>query len=269
MADTKIEKVETKPLGAPAPTPTIEMIIATAVEQKLPVAELRELVALKREMDADRHRQAFNAAFMEFQQTCPIIRALHETTQYQRATKDGRRAAGRYAAEDDIRPIVNPVMGRCGLSISFPDHEFDEAGHYILHYELRHKDGHILRGKGPPIDAAKAVVSREGKVVQSPPQVSSSTNTYARRITTINALGLTTTDDDDGRGEQPAETITDDQVRQIEGLLNEIHDPKLAKAKRAKLLEHIEGTVLADCPAAKLDRVVENLQQTLQAQAKP
>lgn len=268
MTDDKLAKVEAAPL-APTSVAGIEAILGQAVQQGKTGADLKELLDVYERMMAKRQEAAYNEALVEFQSQCPLIQTGHTTEQYKRVTKSGRREAGRYAAEDDIRPIVNPIMARCGLAITFCGHEFDEGGRYVLHYELRHRDGHVYHGKGPPIEVGKAVVSREGKTVQSPPQVSSATNTFARRITTINALGLTTTDDDDGRGDQPAETITKDQVRQLEDLLNEIHDPRLAKAKRAKLLEHIEGKVLSDCPAATFDRVVENLQQTLQAQAKP
>jgi hypothetical protein len=259
MSDSAIEKVETKPLAAPT-SPTIEMIIATAVAEKLPVAELRELVALKRDMEADRARQAYSAALVDFQAQRPLIPRGHPSDQFG-ATRDGRKVPRYYATIEDVAKAVGPTLTECGLACTWADTK-QEGGTMIVFCRLTHRDGHFEDTPSPPFPT-------ESNAGASEVQKAASAHTYARRYSMISALGLWDVDkdfDDDGRGDEPPETITDEQVKQIEGLLDGINDAGEYKRIHKSVLDYIERDRLADCPAAQFGRVMNKLERSLQVQ---
>lgn len=257
MTDDKSEKaetVETTTLAAPATSPTIEMIIASAVEQKLPAAELKELLALEREMRADRAKQAFIRAMAEFQATCPPIPRNHKA---EFATRKGTMAYD-YASLPDVVAVIDPILKPLGLYYRWPSAS-EAAGKLTVTCEISHVEGHS--------ETSSYVVPVESSSGASPQQKYGSAGTYCKRQVLIMALALGTVDpDDDGCGDQPAETITDDQVRQIEGLLDGINDAKEYKRIHKSVLDYIERDRFADCPAAQFGRVMNKLERSLQAQ---
>lgn len=250
MTDTKIEKVKTAPLAAPS----IEAIVASAVNDKLPAAELKELLAVYREMQADRAKQAFNLAMADFRAKCPLI-PRKRTADI--ATRSGAMKYD-YAALEDIAAVIDPVLTGLGLSYCWPS-TTEDGGKLIVTCRVSHVDGHSEPGA--------FVVPVESGAGMSAQQKYASASTYARRYSLIAALGLSTVDpDDDGRGDTPPETISTEEAMHIEDMLNQLGVESEINRARKSVLDYIECEKLSDCPAAQYGRVVNKLQLTLDAQ---
>lgn len=182
-------------------------LIREAIANKADSAQLRELLAVRREWEADEARKAYNKAIADFQRGAPII-------------EKGDDANGKhYAALDRIWRTIRPLLTQLGLSVTWQVSEVRD-GSTICHLEgmLRHRDGH---GEKLTFDLPipDAITSSSGKAVQNKAQVIGSANTYAKRYALCAALGIVTGIDDDGNGSGADLTLTEQQEKQITDLL--------------------------------------------------
>lgn len=170
------------------PESSVVALIRDAVASKADPAQLRELLAVRREWEADEARKAYNKAIADFQRGAPIV-------------EKGDDANGKqYAALDRIWRTIRPLLTDLGLSVTWQVSELRD-GSTVCHLEgmLRHRDGH---GEKLTFDLPipDAIMSSSGKAVQNKAQVIGSANTYAKRYALCAALGLVTGEDDDGNG---------------------------------------------------------------------
>jgi hypothetical protein len=107
----------------------------------------------------------------------------------------------------------------------------------------------------------------ESKAGASPQQLYAIVNTYLRRYTLVNALGLTTVDDDnDGNSPANVETITEHQAANIGAMLDEL------KADRKVFLEYMGVESIEKMPASRFKDAIKALEikrQKLKDAAKP
>lgn len=162
-----------------------ELILRAVSDPQCDPAKLRELLAVRREWNADEADAAFNAAVVRFQQECPIIPKLDKA--YDKM----------YARIDRIWRTVRPLLERCGLAVTWESVK-PTGDMCILDGHLRHTRGHAqpLHHEVPLPDLIKG---------QNSTQRGGSAETYAKRYALCAALGIQTGDDDDdgnagGRG---------------------------------------------------------------------
>jgi hypothetical protein len=160
---------------------------------------LRELLAVRREWEADEGRKAFNRAVSEFQRRAPIIAKADKAHD-----KD-------YARLDRIWREIRPLIGELGLSVTWQVCELREK---LCHVEgqLRHRDGH---GEALRYDVPLPELIRG----QNAAQQMGSASTYAKRYALCAALGIVTGDDDDGHAAGTT-FVTHDQAQEIAGLVD-------------------------------------------------
>lgn len=162
-------------------------MLATALESGVDVSKLERLFDLAERHEREIQRKAFARALSDFQGDCPEI--VDNRTAYVN-TKDGGSYSYSYADLDQIMRTIRPTLKACGLSVTY-DTEIAEDGNSIksLCYVM-HQDGHeIVRTFVSPVDNL-------AKMNDS--QKMGSANAYASRYNVVNALGLTTGEDDDG-----------------------------------------------------------------------
>lgn len=182
-------------------------LIREAMQSGKDPAYLRELLAVRREWEADEARKAYNSAKSDFQSRAPIIEKLDKA--YDKA----------YARMDRIWRETRPLRAETGLSISWTVCELREGS--ICHVEgaLSHRQGHgeVLRMDVPIPELVKG---------QNKAQQMGSAYTYAQRYAFCAALGVVTGEDDDGNGagnhyvaQEQAEELAEliDACRRIEG----------------------------------------------------
>lgn len=145
------------------------------------VEQLERMLAMWKDMQAEKAKAAFFDAFAAMQPELPTV------------YKAGRGHNGvTYAKNDDIQDAVRPVLSRFGFSLSFRT-EFPEKLVKITAV-LAHRNGHSERTEF----VAAADTSGNKNAIQA----LGSTVAYGKRYTTGAILNVTTTDERDDDGEQ-------------------------------------------------------------------
>lgn len=232
-----------------------DAMMRMAQDPTVDAAKLRELLAVRREWNADEAAQAFNAAVVRFQQRCPII-AKGDTA-------DGKA----YAAIDRIWRTVRPIMEDCGLAVTWESAKVQggdgEHPTCILDGHLRHARGHA-QPLHYELPIPKPITTRDGRQVQNVAQVMGSATTYAKRYATCAALGVQTGKDDDGAcGMGGGAALDSKQVALIKELCRE-------SGRGEATIAAVYGVqVVEGIPAAMFDAAVKMLEKAKAAKARP
>ena len=213
-------------------------LIREAIASGADPQSLRELLAVRREWEADEARKAYYQAISEFQRDAPIIEKADDA--------HGKK----YAAMDRIWRTVRDLMTRLGLSCTWQVCELRDG---ICHVEgqLAHRQGHSV----PLVmDVALPELIRGQNAAQ---QVGSA-RTYATRYAFCAALGIQTGEDDDGHA-AATNFVTREQVEEIQELIR-----KCPEGTLEGLLEWAESDSIADIPASKFKKAVAVLKKKIQ-----
>jgi ERF superfamily len=193
----------------------LAMFMKAAANPDIDVAKLAALRAMVKEDDEDERKRAFLDALAKFKAELPAI-IKSRTVDFPHKERDDREAGGRtkYKYEElaDIAAIVDPILGKYGLSYRFIPSQ--EGGKVKVSCILGHCDGFE--------DTPKTLEAPEDKTGQkNPAQAISSTCTYLERSTLKLALGLAAGRDDDGQGGYDDPPISADDVVYIEQLIGD------------------------------------------------
>lgn len=226
-------------------------LIRAAMSPDVSPEKLRELLAVRREWEADEGRKSYFSAVAEFQRDAPII-------------EKGDDANGKpYARMDRIWRTVRPLLGKLGLSPTWQVSEFRNEG-ALCHLEgtLSHRSGHsvALRFDMPVPDA---ITTRDGRAVQNKAQVFASAMSYAQRYATCFALGIVTGDDDDGNG-GVLTTIDAKEQKEILTLVEACRGlPSWSEEREAVFWRFVGGKDLGKLPVGRLGDVLDMLKRSL------
>jgi hypothetical protein len=197
--------------GAP-PDPNLALFLQAARDPQVDVAKLKELMAMRKEMEQDAAKRAFYAALAaakgEFE---PIIK----TRLVDYPHKDDRgRTSYKYEELADIAAIVDPILSKHGLSYRHRTVQ-RENGKLTVTCILSHADGYSEE------NSLDGVEDKSGQ--KNPIQAIISTNTYLQRGTLKNGLGIAAGRDDDGRGggDPDLAVIDNDQLLQMQQVLED------------------------------------------------
>jgi hypothetical protein len=163
-------------------------IMLTAMERGISPADLRELLNMQREWQADQARAAFNAALAAFKFE-PIVVRKAKLVGY--TTKQGEEVGYRHAELSDVVDAVGPALSKHGLSFRWDVKQTPTwiSVTCILKHALGHSETCELGG---PPDAS-------GK--KNAIQQIASTVTYLQRYTLKAITGVAEGgQDDDGQG---------------------------------------------------------------------
>ncbi len=234
---------------APAQPATVRpdamSILAAAVERGQSPESLRELMALAKDMQAVQAEQAFHAAMAAFKAECPPVQRRTENTQF-KATRDGRTVARKYASLEDIEHTIRGPLGKHGLSYRWSDTIIDK-GMMTMRCVVAHSAGHkIESGVSIPVESRNNACNQQ--------QQFGSAMTYAQRYSLIQALGLTSCDEDTD-GEYDPETINEHQAANIDAMLDEF-----PADTRPKFLKWIGVDSVSAIPSARFAECVKALE---------
>jgi hypothetical protein len=203
---------------------------------------LRELLAVKRDWEADQARKDFNLAIAEFQRLAPIV------------TKADMAHDKQYARMDRIWRETRPLVTQLGLSVTWQVCELRDK---ICHVEgqLRHKSGH---GEKLVMDIPLPDIIRGQNMAQQ----MGSARTYAQRYAFTSALGVVTGDDadDDGNGAGFA-FVSPEQAKQISGVLDAARG--LAGWDETAFWNFAGATKVSEIKAGRFDEVLNALKRKL------
>ena len=227
------------PAGALSETAALLDVIARAArDPEVNVEKMRELFALKREVEADNAKRAFYAALAKAKGEIPEI-IKRRTVDYEHTDGQGRTNY-RYEELADIGVAVDPVLSKYGLSYR---HKAMQEGAKIrvtcvLSHELGHSEENSLEG----------VEDKSGR--KNPNQAIASTVTYLQRYTLKEALGIGAGRDDDAADEPEDPIIAPDDVAYVEQLIRDT-DTDLAK-----FLEFIGAPSIAELTVSQFKRAI-------------
>jgi len=187
--------------------PSPMTLLDRALTHNVPAETLERLVALHERMEARAAEREFAEAFAAFKAACPPVPRRAENAQF-KVTRDGRQESRRYASLEDIEVTVRPHLGKHGLSFRWANLKLDGT---LLSIDcvVSHVGGHSI--------SSSATLPFEAKSGANEQQKLGSAMTYAQRYSLIQALGLTTCDEDTD-AEDPT-TITEEQAATIEDYL--------------------------------------------------
>ena len=178
-------------------------MLASALQQGHDVDKLGKLMDLAERHEANEARKAFATALSKFQAACPPIVNNKTAT----VTMSGGGAYSySYADLDGIMSTIRPTMKKCGLSVRFNTAISDDGKRIRSICYVQHRDGHV--------EQTEFVAPVDDQLKINDSQKMGSANSYASRYNLVNALGLTTGEDDDGaagdtsRGAPPAPKAT-------------------------------------------------------------
>lgn len=211
------------------------------------IAEMKELLAMKREWDAEEARKLFIAAMAKFKAKGLVVGKDKENKQY----------GSMYTTLGNLVNTASGIMAEFGLSVDWePDHS--KQGQIGITCTLSHEAGHkksVTLHAEPDKSGAK-----------NPIQQMKSAATYLRGLTFEMVTGIATSEsaginkDDDGNGTgKQQEFITEEQEATIRDLI-EAH-----VKNKPKFMDWISGAAgmkvehLHEIPASAHDVVLNQL----------
>ena len=226
-------------------------LLAAAVEQKLPAAEMREVFELFKDVRALEAREAFFEALAGFQSECPNP----EKTKKAEVTSARTAAKFNYmfAPLDETIETVRPYLQKYGFSYTW-NSDVTKPGALKVTFVLRHIRGHS--------EESSMTIPTESAAAMSAQQKEGSAYTFAQRRTMWAGLGLVATDMEDPELPTATAKITEDQVVEILDLMTE------AKADKEKFFRFLGVESLDDLPVAKYSQAIGSLRQRIENRGK-
>lgn len=253
--------VELAAVGASMPVPQksdssrlIDMIERALLDTSIDLQRLKELLDLRKTIHHEQAQQAFAKAMRDAQAEIPQI--------FRDAKNSDNKS--RYARLETIGKVVDPIITKHGLTMSFGADQSHLADHYGLTCKVSHIGGHSEHYRADlPIDAT----GLKGTPNKTRTHAFGSTMTYGRRYLMMMIFNIKLTndvDDDDGNaaGKDATEdvgTITDVQVETLQQLLKDAGSTERAFCTFAGVAR------LEDIHASKYERAYAAIEAKLPA----
>lgn len=219
-------------------------IIQQAIASGADPAYLRELLAVRREWEADEARKAYSAAMAACQREMPST-----------VKTDGRNShtGSNYAKHDTVTRAIKPIYIKHGLSVSFGEEPCDREGFILIVATVRHEAGHAeIYRRFAPIDN----LGPKGNAVKSMLHGCQSSMSYMQRKLLESIFGIAESDDDDDGLAAGTQYVTKEQADELVAILATLADRDGALAA---MLEYAECDSVNDIPADKFAKCKKGL----------
>lgn len=212
-------------------------MLERAIAQDANIDILTKLMELQQRWDANQARKAFDAALASAKAEIPVIlknRTVDFTSQKGRTN---------YRHEDlaEIARTIDPILARHGLSYRFRTKT--EGGTATVTCIVSHRDGHSEENTlsaGHDNSGNKNSIQAVGSAI-----------TYLQRYTLKASLGLSASDDDDGKTTEPeVKVISHEQAEEIRDLIGK------TSSNIDVFLKALKVESVADIPAKEYFRVI-------------
>lgn len=180
--ENNIQKIENN-------NPTPAVLLQQAIVNKLDINHLERLMKLQEDWEKRQAEKAFKAAFAKFQSEKPELKKA-DVANFE--TSKGN-VQYHYNAISNIQKVVDPVLGKHGLSYRWEQEQNDKK--IKITCIVSHLDGHSER------TWIEAEADNTG--VKNSIQAIGSTITYLKRYTLEGALGLASGNDSDANNNGP------------------------------------------------------------------
>ena len=228
-----IADINQSPVGA-----MTALIEKAATSSDVDVNKLEKLLDMKERWEAGEAKKAFDRAMTKFRAKVGSIR------------KTRKSHNSTYAGLAESIEEITPALNGCGLSFSWRTNQ--DSDKVAVTCVVSHVDGHseyTTLAAPPDTSGSKNSIQSIGSAVS-----------YLKRYTLYAILGLASTDqDDDGAGSGKS-LITDHQLADMIGLMDELGD-KLDRPKFDKWLKSKGVNEVKSIPAAMFSEVIGILER--------
>lgn len=189
------------------PAGLLEMAVARGAD----LAELKELMALKREVEAHEARKAFVEAMAQFKASPPEIKK-DKHVEY---TTDKGKTSYWHASIGGVVKAITAALAEVGISHRWETDQSSQDGRIKVTCTITHRMGHS--------ESAWLMSSADKSGGKNDIQGIGSTITYLQRYTLLAVTGVATHDqpDDDGRDSEKIEVLNSNQVTEIKNRIKE------------------------------------------------
>lgn len=211
----------------------ISILERAARDPSVDIDKFERLALMKERMEAQEAKRAFNAAMARAKGRIPPIiknRVVDFTSQKGRTN---------YRHEDlsMIARTIDPILQEDGLSYRFRSRQ--EGTKLVVTCIITHALGYS--------EETELAAPEDHSGNKNAIQAIGSVATYLQRYTLKLALGLASSQDDDGKAASSPDTITDEQAEQIKQALDETN------GSISKFAEYFGIEKLTDLPASKFN----------------
>lgn len=213
------------------------VIERAARDPSVDLDKLERLFAMRKELETETARKAFNDAMAACQKEMPAVAKNASNT----------HTKSRYATLDKVAEAIAPIYTKHGFFLSFDEGECPNEGMMRIKCVVGHKDGFDREySVDVPIDKAGA----RGNDNKTATHAFGSTMTYGRRYLTLAIFNIATkeaTPDNDGNAVDPG--LSAEQVDEIEKLVTN------CGLNRQKVLEYLRVPEFAEVSSRKFEEV--------------
>lgn len=200
-----------------------EALIAMAIENKTDVGTMKELLAMRRELQAEEAKRRFDEAMAAFQEDCPIV------TKEKGVPDRSGGIAYKYAPLEAIVGQIRPFLKKHGFHFTLDTDTASALGWVIASCKVTHNNGHS------EVSTAKMPLGTKTGIM-SDTQVFAGALTFASRRALLNAFGLVTSGEDiDGAGRiaqkgpssvRPVNTAVKELAKELWDVLASVRGPE-------------------------------------------
>lgn len=211
----------------------LSLIERMATNPDISPERVERFIAMHDGMEAKRAKLAFSNAIAQAKAK------IAETPIIKNATGHNIK---RYADFYAYAKVVDPVLASFGLTYRFRTVQSDKISVTCVLTGHGHEEENTLSGPADATGSKNAI------------QAIGSTLTYLQRYTLVQALGLAASDDDDGVAAGIGDTISENDILDLQALISEV------KADLPKFLKVMGIDFLDDLPKARLKEAVATLE---------
>ncbi len=228
--------------GMPEPANILDVITRAASDPSTDVSKMEKLLEMFERISAKNAEVQFNTAMRAAQEEMPKILR----------TKDNNQTGSKYADLERVNDAIVPIYTKHGFSLSFGTADCQIAGHARVTCLVSHTGGHSRPYQADiPLD----LTGPKGNQNKTGVQGFGSTMSYGRRYLALLVFNLTLTNEDTDGNDPPGDTLTDEQIANIEAMLTETSSDK------AKFLRFIKAESLEEIPSDKYKELVRLLEE--------
>ncbi len=228
----KVKKVTSQAV-APQQAMSPSIMISEAVKNGSDLAQLRELLSLQKDWEANEAKKAYHLAMASFKENPP------------RVTKDKKNSQfnSTYTTLGNLINTVNPELSKQGFSARW---DIEQNGSIKVTCIMTHKFGHS--------ETASASADKDTSGAKNSVQQIKSTITYLKSVTFESICGIASTDanlDDDGNG--VLELISEKELHVIRDYLLAAH------AEEGKFCKYLKVETLEELPKSDYKKAISAL----------
>jgi hypothetical protein len=228
--------------GMPEPSNMLEIISRAASDPNIDVAKTEKLLEMYERISAKNAEVAFSAAMKAAQEEFPRI--------YRNAENTFNKT--RYATLEALNKAVVPIYTKHGFSLSFGNAEGPTPDLIRITCRVSHSAGH---SRDYQCDVPLDLDGAKGNQNKTRTQAFGSTMSYGRRYLTLLIFNISlTNEDDDGEGAGRKETISDEQIANLQALMEEV------KADRGKMFGYLKIHSLDEIVTTSYSTIVQMLE---------